>query len=71
MKYRILLQGQVGVDLLKDIKENHKMDIEGIGDLYNDLIENKACDSPIASRIYYVAYTLALRDIKMIIVQVK
>ena len=71
MKFRILLQDQVEEELLKQIQFKHSSDIEGISDLYDELILNKTCESYEASKIYYVAYTLSLEDIKMIIVQVK
>lgn len=70
MKYRILLKEKTGEVLLREIKSKHGMDIDGISDLYNLLIENGSCDSEIASKIYYVAYTLALSSIEIIIVRV-
>lgn len=69
MRYRILLKDKVDQKVLKDVQAQHKMDIEGINDLYNQLIQNGCCDSDIPSRIYYVAYTLALKNIEIIIVR--
>lgn len=70
MKYRILLQGKVEEKLLKEIQAKHGKDIEGINELYDQLIMHGSCDSEISSRIYYVAYTLGLEKIEMIIVRV-
>lgn len=70
MKYRILLQGKVEENLLKEIQAKHSGDIEGINDLYDQLIKHGSCDSEISTRIYYVAYTLSLENIEMIIVRV-
>ncbi len=69
MRYRIILKDKVDKKLLREIQSKHGMDIEGISKLYDLLVEHGTCDSNKASRIYYVAYTLALRDIEMIIVQ--
>ncbi len=69
MEYRILLKNKVDKDLLKEIKNKHKDDIEGIEELYDFLIENGMCDSKEVSRIYYLAYTLALSLIEIIIVK--
>lgn len=72
MTYRILLKDKDQVDekVLRKIKSKYSDDVEGIGELYDLLIENGTCESETASRIYYVAYTLSLSDIEMIIVQV-
>lgn len=69
MRYRILLKDKVDKKLLKDIKSNHSKDIDGISELYDLLIENGSCDSDKVSRIYYVAYTVSLSSIEMIIVK--
>lgn len=69
MRYRILLKDKVDEKLLKEIQSKHGIDVEGISELYDMLIENGSCDSDIVSRIYYVAYTLALSGIEMIIVK--
>ena len=70
MKYRILFKKKVDSKLIKEIANKHYEDLEGIGDLYHQLIENASCESEIASRIYYVAYTLALKDLELILVRV-
>lgn len=70
MKYRILFKEKVDREVLKRIRAKHHRDIEGIDILYDLLIENGTCDSKIASRIYYVAYTLALENIELILVRV-
>jgi hypothetical protein len=70
MRYRILLKDKVDESLLRDIKSKHSSDVEGISELYDRLIRDRGCDSDTASRIYYVAYTLALSDIEIIIVRV-
>ena len=70
MKFRILLRDKVDETLLRDIKNKHGLDIEGIGELYDSLIINGSCDSYEPSKIYYVAYTLALSSLNLIIVQV-
>lgn len=69
MSYRILLKSKVDNNLLREIQSKHGMDIEGINELYELLISNKCCDSDKASQIYYVAYTLALSNIEIIIVK--
>ena len=69
MRYRIILKDKVDRKLLREIQSKHGMDIEGISELYDLLAENGSCDSDKVSRIYYVAYTLALSDIEMIIVK--
>jgi hypothetical protein len=70
MKYRILLKDKVDQKVIQEIKTKHSMDIEGIGELYDRLILDGGCDSYEASKIYYVAYTLALKNIEIIIVRV-
>lgn len=69
MSYKITLNDKVNPKLLREIQAKHKMDVEGIDGLYDLLIENGACHSDVVSRIYYVAYTLALRDIEMVIMK--
>lgn len=70
MKYRILFKDEVDRSLLKEIKSKHSGDVEGIDELYDLLIKNGTCDTYEASKIYYIAYTLSLKDIEMIIVRV-
>lgn len=70
MKYRILLKNKEDKELIKEIQLEHSEDIEGISELYDRLIIDGGCDSATASKIYYVAYTLGLRNIDIIIVQV-
>ena len=70
MVYRILLRGNIDTKLLREIQSRHSEDIEGIEELYEQLIANGSCDSAEAAKIYYTAYTLALENIEMIIVQV-
>nr|WP_300005041.1 hypothetical protein [Tissierella sp.] len=67
--FRILLKDKIDESVIKEIKAEHKGDVDGISELYEDLIKDGACDSEVASRIYYVAYTLSLRAIEMIIVK--
>lgn len=69
MRYRILLKDKVDEKLLSDIQSKHNVDIEGINELYDLLIIHGCCDSNEVSRIYYVAYTLALNNIEIIIVK--
>lgn len=69
MRYRIILKDKVDAKLLREIQSEHRMDIEGISELYDLLVINGSCDSSTVSRIYYVAYTLALKQIEMIIVK--
>ena len=69
MRYRILLKDKVDEKLIREIQSKHSMDVEGIGKLYDLLVINGSCDSSIVSRIYYVAYTLALKSIEIIIVK--
>lgn len=70
MVYRILLKDKVDRGLLEKIRAKHREDIEGISELYDELIEKKVCNSSVAKNIYYVAYTLALENIEIIIVRV-
>ncbi|NLM05572.1 MAG: hypothetical protein GX219_01430 [Tissierellia bacterium] len=71
MKYRILFKDEKpSEDLLIRIKEKHGKDIEGIEELYDDLIANKTCESLDASKIYYIAYSLSLENYELIIVRV-
>ncbi|NLK44344.1 MAG: hypothetical protein GX300_08125 [Tissierellia bacterium] len=69
MRYRILLKDKVDEKLLREIQAKHGKDIEGINELYELLVLHDCCDSDIPSRIYYVAYTLALENIEIIIVR--
>lgn len=71
MKYRILFKDKKpSENLLKKIKDKHGKDIEGLEELYDDLIANKTCESHDASKIYYIAYTLSLEGYELIIVRV-
>ncbi len=70
MKYRILLQGKIEDKVLREIKAKHSEDVEGISDLYDQLLMHGSCDSETSTKIYYVAYTLSLEKIEMIIVRV-
>ncbi len=69
MRYKILFKNKVDEKLLREIQAKHSMDVEGISELYDLLILNGTCDSNKVSRIYYVAYTLALSEIEIIIVK--
>ena len=69
MTYKILLKDKVDPMLLREIQSKHSMDVEGISELYDLLIAERCCHSNIVSRIYYVAYTLALKNIEIIIVK--
>ncbi len=69
MIYRILLKDKVEEGLLREIQNKHSKDVVGINGLYDLLIKDRCCDSSIVARIYYVAYTLALSDIEIIIVK--
>ena len=69
MRYKILLKDKVDETLLREIQSKHSMDVEGISELYDLLVLNGTCDSDKVSRIYYVAYTLALSDVEIIIVK--
>ncbi|NMA04568.1 MAG: hypothetical protein GX925_07665 [Clostridiales bacterium] len=73
MKYKIIFKDgvdKVEKELLRKIQSKHNNDIEEINDLYDQLILHGTCDSKIASRIYYVAYTLALENIELILIRV-
>lgn len=70
MKYKILFKEKPDKTLLPEIRRRHSKDIDGIDELYEALITHGTCDSTIASRIYYVAYTLALENIELILVRV-
>lgn len=70
MIYRILLKDKVDIKLLREIQSKHGMDVEGIDELYELLTLYGSCDSYTPSKIYYVAYTLALENIEIVIVRV-
>lgn len=69
MRYKILLKEKIDTKLLREIQSKYREDVEGIDELYDLLVLNGTCDSDKVSRIYYVAYTLSLSDIEMIIVK--
>lgn len=69
MRFKILLKEKVDQALLREIQSKYGEDIEGINELYELLIRDGTCDSYTPSKIYYVAYTLSLSDIEMIIIQ--
>lgn len=69
MSYKITLNEKPDPELLREIQAKHNNDVEGIDELYDLLIENGACHSDTVSRIYYVAYTLSLHDIEMVIMK--
>lgn len=69
MNYKILFKEKPDKDILLEIRRRHSNDIEGIDELYEQLITHRTCDSEIASRIYYVAYTMALENIELILVR--
>lgn len=57
MNYRILFKDRPDPELIKEIASKHYRDMEGIGDLYDQLIEKSS-------------YTLALKDLELILVRV-
>lgn len=67
--YKITLDNKVDEKILREIQAKHSGDVEGISELYDLLIKDTVCHSDTVSRIYYVAYTLALRDIEMMIMK--
>lgn len=69
MRYKILLKEKVDEKILREIQSKHSADLEGINELYDLLIKDGTCDSYTVSRIYYVAYTLSLSNIEMIIIK--
>lgn len=69
MRYKMILKNKEDEDLLREIQSKYSKDVEGISELYDLLVTDGACDSDKVSRIYYVAYTLALSDIEIIIVK--
>lgn len=69
MTYRILFKDKVDEDIIREVKSKHSEDVEGIIELYDSLIKDGSCESDTVSRIYYVAYTLSLKGIEMIIVK--
>lgn len=71
MRYKILMNDKPTKDLLKKIRDEHSQDIEGIDELYTDLIEDGTCESIRPARIYYVAYTLALENIELTLVKMQ
>lgn len=69
MTYKITLDHKVDEKLLREIQAKYSGDVEGISELYDLLIKDTVCHSDTVSRIYYVAYTLALSDIEMMIMK--
>lgn len=71
MRYKILFKDRDKVDkeVLKKVQAKHKDDIEGLNDLYEQLIQHGTCESTIAPIFYYTAYTLSLEGIEMILAQ--
>lgn len=69
MRYRILMNAKPTKDLLQQVRDKHSQDTEGIDELYEDLIKDGTCESKMPSRIYYVAYTLALENIELTLVK--
>lgn len=69
MRFKILLRDKVDEALLREIQSKYSNDVEGINELYDLLIKDGTCDSYTPSKIYYVAYTLSLSNIEMIIIQ--
>lgn len=71
MKYKIIFKDKDKVDkeTLKKIQAKHKDDIEGINDLYEQLIAHGTCESTVAPIFYYTAYTLSLEGIELILIQ--
>ncbi len=63
------MKDKVDAELLQDIQLKHSRDVEVISELYDLLVKDGCCGSNKASRIYYVAYTLDLSDIEIIIVK--
>ena len=57
MNYRILFKDRPDPELIKEIASKHYRDMEGIGDLYDQLVEKSS-------------YTLALKDLELILVRV-
>lgn len=73
MKYRMIFadkENPPSKDLLQKIKEKHENDIEGISQYYNELIKNNTFDTLEAPKFYYVAYTLALEGIELVLIRV-
>lgn len=69
MKYRILFKDKIDKEILRTIKNKHSHELEGLESLYDFLIEDGVCDSQKPALIYYLAYTLALENIEIIIVR--
>ena len=69
MRYKITLQHKVDAEIIRKTKDKYKKDVEGISELYDSLIDTRTCESDQVSRIYYVAYTLSLSGIEMVIMK--
>lgn len=63
---KILIKDNIDQKLmntLNHLQDDHSEVKEGIYDLYDSLSLNGSCSSYDKSRIYYVAYTLAIENI--------
>ena len=64
MIYKISLIGEYDKELIEKIQQEHKEQVEGIYEIYDNLYVLGYCESYCKDRIYYVAYTLAKNNIE-------
>lgn len=63
MIYKIKLIGNYDKNLIEKIQIEHKEKVQGIYEIYDNLYSVGYCESYSKDRIYYVAYTLAEKNI--------
>jgi len=66
MFYRLILAGKADSELLKKIKNDDAGKVDGISELYDELICCNYCESYSNSGIHYVALILLENNIKFI-----
>lgn len=54
-------------DTLGQLQRDHQGKVEGIYEIYDGLYLSGHCDSYNKARAYYVAYTLAIKNIDFVI----
>lgn len=68
--YKLILKDKLNEDdkvFIRTTRSKAIEEVEGVSDLYDSLTINGYCESGKASRIHYVAYTLADRfDIELV-----
>ena len=63
MIYKIKILGSYDKELIEKIQQEHKEQVEGIYEIYDNLYVSGASESYCKDRIFYVGYTLAKNNI--------